>query len=141
MKTISVILLTLFVIVSILASCVEQEALHIQKVYAFKVAHLPIPSSIVKDEMVEIRCTLEKDGDYKDTNYSIRFFQNKGKGTLFLEDKQLDVPNDLYPLRDSAFRLYYLSQSKETHQFDVYVEDNFGQSEKLSFEFSDASAN
>ncbi|WP_010522868.1 TraQ conjugal transfer family protein [Aquimarina agarivorans] len=135
MKIISVIGLIIFIISSILATACSKEELDIQKAYSYQLTHLPIPEEIVKNETVEIRCTLDKQGDYKDAIFKIRFFQNEGKGWLFLEDKPLETPNDLYPLNKDTFRLYYTANSTENHQFDVYIEDNFGQSEKVSFEF------
>ena len=45
-------------------------------------------------------------------------------------------PNDRYPLTKEEFRLYYTSASTDQQTIDVYVEDNFGQTAKLSFEFN-----
>ena len=45
-------------------------------------------------------------------------------------------PNDRYTLNKEEFRLYYTSASTDQQTIDVYVEDNFGQAEKLSFEFN-----
>ena len=50
-------------------------------------------------------------------------------GTIF-------KPNDRYPLTTEEFRLYYTSASSDQQTIDVYVEDNFGQTAKLSFEFN-----
>ncbi len=135
MKTISIIGLVVFVIISIVATSCKDEALDIQQAYTYKLTHLPIPAAIPKNGTVEIRCTLEREGNYENAIYNIRFFQNEGNGQLFLEDTLLAVPNDLYPLDQKTFRLYYTAQSTENHQFDVYIEDNFGQTEKVSFEF------
>ena len=44
--------------------------------------------------------------------------------------------NDRYPLNKEEFRLYYTSASTDQQKIDVYVEDNFGQTAKLSFEFN-----
>ena len=40
------------------------------------------------------------------------------------------------PLTKEEFRLYYSSASTDQQTIDVYVEDNFGQTAKLSFEFN-----
>ena len=45
-------------------------------------------------------------------------------------------PNDRYPLTKEEFRLYYTSASTDQQTIDVYVEDNFGQTAKLAFEFN-----
>ena len=50
-------------------------------------------------------------------------------GTIF-------KPNDRNPLTKEEFRLYYTSASSDQQTIDVYVEDNFGQTAKLSFEFN-----
>ena len=135
MKTISILGLIAFVITSILATACSKESLDIQQAYTYKLTHLPIPEGIAEKGTIEIRCTLEKQGDYEDATFNIRFFQNEGNGWVFLEDTPLAIPNDLYPLNKDTFRLYYTANSTENHQFDVYIEDNFGQSEKVSFEF------
>ena len=45
-------------------------------------------------------------------------------------------PNDRYPLTIEEFRLYYTSASSDQQTIDVYVEDNFEQTAKISFEFN-----
>jgi len=106
MKTISILGLIVFVISSILATACSKEELDIQQAYTYKLTHLPIPEVIAEKGTIEIRCTLEKQGDYKDANFKIRFFQNEGNGWVFLEDTPLAIPNDLYPLDKDTFRLY-----------------------------------
>ena len=58
------------------------------------------------------------------------------KAYLILEDGTVFKPNDRYPLTKEEFRLYYTSASTDQQTIDVYVEDNFGQTVKLSFEFN-----
>ena len=53
-----------------------------------------------------------------------------------MEDGTVFKPNDRYPLTKEVFRLYYTSASIDQQTIDVYVEDNFGQMVKLSFEFN-----
>ena len=55
---------------------------------------------------------------------------------LKIEDGTVFKPNDRYPLTKEVFRLYYTSASIDQQTIDVYVEDNFGQMVKLSFEFN-----
>lgn len=135
MKNTIIIRLVFWMLISLCISCTK-EKLDIQKAYTFKMTHLPIPSDIPENGTVEIRCLLESKGNYQDTKYTIRFFQNVGKGQLFLEDMLLEIPNDKYELRYKEFRLYYKAISAEDHAFDVYIEDNFGQIEKVEFEFA-----
>lgn len=67
---------------------------------------------------------------------TIRYFQPDGKGRLKMEDGTVFKPNDRNPLTKEVFRLYYTSASIDQQTIDVYVEDNFGQMVKLSFEFN-----
>ena len=90
--------------------------------------------------MAEIRCSLKAEGDFKDTHYTIRYFQPDGKGELRLEDGTLLSPNDRYWLPRKEFRLYYTSLSSDRQTIDVYVEDNFGQKKELHFSFNGKSA-
>lgn len=134
MKNNVIIGLICWVCISLFTSCTDEQ-LDIQQDYGFKITHLPIPKEISENGMVEIRCELEAEGNYQDANYTIRFFQNEGKGQLFLEDTFLEIPNDRYPLENKVFRLYYKAMSSQNHQFDVYIEDSFGQVEKVGFKF------
>ena len=77
---------------------------------------------------------------FKDTRYTIRYFQPDGKGKLRLEDDTLLSPNDRYWLPREEFRLYYTSLSYDQQTIDVYVEDNFGQKKELHFSFNGKSA-
>jgi len=45
-------------------------------------------------------------------------------------------PNDRYPLTKDVFRLYYTSLSSDRQTIDVYVEDNFGRVQQLTFSFN-----
>lgn len=91
---------------------------------------------IVKGQTVEIRCTLKRQRRFEDTRYTIRYFQPAGKGSLKMDNGTVFKPNDRYPLMKEEFRLYYTSASTDQQTIDVYVEDNFGQTAKLSFEFN-----
>ncbi len=75
-------------------------------------------------------------GLYEDARYTIRYFQPDGKGRLKMDNGTVFKPNDRYPLMKEEFRLYYTSASTDQQTIDVYVEDNFGQTAKLSFEFN-----
>ena len=73
---------------------------------------------------------------FKDTRYTIRYFQPDGKGELRLEDGMLLSPNDRYLLMQKEFRLYYTSHSTDRQTIDVYVEDSFGKVQQLTFSFN-----
>ena len=110
--------------------------LNIQQAYSFTVETMPVQKHIVKGQTAEIRCTLKREGNFADTRYTIRYFQTDGKGRLKMDDGTVFKPNDRYTLTKEEFRLYYTSASSDQQTIDVYVEDNFGQTEKLSFEFN-----
>lgn len=110
--------------------------LDIQQAYPFTVETMPVQKHIAKGQMAEIRCTLKREGNFADTRYTIRYFQPDGKGRLKMDDGTVFKPNDRYPLTKEEFRLYYTSASSEQQTIDVYVEDSFSQTVKLSFEFN-----
>ena len=110
--------------------------LDVQQSYPFTVKTMPVQKDIVKGQTAEIRCTLKRDGRFADTRYTIRYFQPDGKGTLRMDNGTVFKPNDRYPLTKEVFRLYYTSASTDRQTIDVYVEDNFGQTVKLSFNFN-----
>lgn len=110
--------------------------LDIQQAYPFTVETMPVLKHIVKGQTAEIRCTLKRQGRFEDARYTIRYFQPDGKGRLKMDNGTIFKPNDRYPLTTEEFRLYYTSASSDQQTIDVYVEDNFGQTAKLSFEFN-----
>ena len=107
--------------------------LDIQQAYPFTVETMPVQKHIVKGQTAEIRCTLKRQGRFEDARYTIRYFQPDGKGLLKMDDGTVFKPNDRYPLTKEVFRLYYTSASSDQQTIDVYVEDNFGQTENFSF--------
>lgn len=113
------------------------DSLDVQQQHRFTVENLLIPGEIKQNETVEIRSKLKEQGTFTDNRYTIRYFQFEGKGSLRLgEDGIPFLPNDRYPLTDKEFRLYYTSQSNESHSFTVYFENSFGNKVELEFAFS-----
>lgn len=112
------------------------DKLDIQQAYPFTVTTLPVQKQIKVGETAEIRFQLHREGYYEETKYFIRYFQPDGKGTLRMADGMVFLPNDLYPLPGEVFRLYYTSASTDQQKVDVYIEDNFGQVEHLTFAFN-----
>ncbi len=115
-------------------SCDDQ--LDIQQVYPFAVTTMPVQKRIKMGETVEIRFQLQREGYYEETKYFIRYFQPDGKGTLRMAEGTVFLPNDLYPLPEETFRLYYTSASTDQQKIDVYIEDSFGQVVQLTFAFN-----
>ena len=107
----------------------------IQQVYGFDLETMPVQKRIANGETAEIRCAIVREGDYEQTRYYIRYFQPDGRGELRLDNGMLLLPNDLYPLGNTVFRLYYTSLCDERQTIDVYVEDNMGQLVQKTFSF------
>ena len=113
------------------ASC--DNGLDIQQAYTFSLETMPVQKRISVGETAEIRCTLVREGRYDGARYTIRYFQPDGRGELRMDDGTVFLPNDLYPLDKTMFRLYYTSHSTDQQVIDVYIEDNFGQVVQKTF--------
>ena len=68
-----------------LSSCTPE--LDVQQAYDFSLQTLPVQKDIIKGAVAEIRCSLKAEGDFKDTRYTIRYFQPDGKGEHPLIDR------------------------------------------------------
>ena len=97
-----------------LVSC--DDDMDIQQSYPFTVEVMPVPNKVTKGQTVEIRCELKKEGDFANTLYTIRYFQFEGEGKLKMDN------------------------GEEAHNFIVVVEDNFGNSFELEFDFNNRNA-
>ena len=117
-----------------LVSC--DDDMDIQQSYPFTVEVMPVPNKVTKGQTVEIRCELKKEGDFAGTLYTIRYFQFEGEGKLKMDNGITFLPNDRYLLENGKFRLYYTAEGDEAHNFIVVVEDNFGNSFELEFDFN-----
>lgn len=115
--------------------CACDDDLDVKQAYSFDLSTMPVPKKVAEGETVEIRCTLVREGEYRQAEYKIRYFQPDGKGELRLENGEPFLPNDLYPLTKMVFRLYYTSWSSDQQVINVYIEDNFGQVIQKSFSF------
>jgi hypothetical protein len=103
--------------------------------YSFTFTTLPIPSQILLNDTIEIRCQLIKMDESNDATYAIRYFQTSGKGELLLGKDVSMQPNELYNLDAETFRLNYVSSSEERHSIDIYIVDSRGQIIQKSFGF------
>lgn len=129
-KTLAYFLYTLL-LSAIVCACSDD--LDINQVYTYDLVCMPVQKKIVQNETAEIRCQLVKEGDYEQARFFIRYFQTDGKGELRMDDGTVFLPNDLYPLDRTTFRLYYTSHSTDQQVIDVYIEDNFGQVVQKTF--------
>lgn len=116
-------------------SCAKDN-LDVQEVFPFEVRVMPVPKEIGTGETVEIRITIVSSGNYEGNQFYIRYFQNEGDGSLRQLPLKPYLPNDLYPLLDREFRLYYLSKSIVSQNFDIWIVDGFGNEKQLNFQFN-----
>ena len=130
-------LIVIMVSVLLFGSC-NKEELDIKQNFPFEVNVMPVPKDIKNGQTVEIRMTVQPSGSYIGTKYNLRYFQFDGKGTLRHYNETPYLPNDLYPLPQKEFRLYYTSASTVSQTFDVWVSDNFGNEKKLEFRFDNS---
>lgn len=111
--------------------------LDIQQEYPFTVEAMPVADKIKNGETVEIRLEIREEGNFAGTVYTLRYFQPSGNGLLKMEDGTALKPNDRYLLGEKKFRLYYTSQSvDEAQTIDLYLENNWGDVSRLSFDFN-----
>lgn len=55
--------------------------------------------------------------------------------------KRYLLRNDIYPLKNPTFRLYYTSHSETSQNLDIFVEDSFRQVVTKNFSFQNFSTN
>lgn len=136
MKTTVIILIAtaLSGILFSLTSCSDE--LDIQQAYDFNLSTMPVQKRIKQGETAEIRCQLNKSGNYKEAKFRIGYFQFDGKGTLKMDDGTVFLPNDTYSLDRDTFRLYYTSQCTDQQALMLYVYDSFNQCYELSISFT-----
>ncbi|MFD1166674.1 DUF3872 domain-containing protein [Sphingobacterium daejeonense] len=121
-----------------LVSCSKDDELEIQNDFPFEVNVMPIPKDVANGQTIEIRITIQRTGNYSNTQYYLRYFQFDGQGTLRYYDDAPYLPNDLYSLPTEQFRLYYTSNSIVSQAFDVWISDSFGNEKQLSFQFNNS---
>ena len=119
-----------------LVSCSKDDELEIQNDFPFEVKVMPVPKDIASGQTVEIRITIQRTGNYSNTQYFLRYFQFDGQGTLRYYNEPPYLPNDLYQLPTEQFRLYYTSTSAVSQSFDVWISDSFGNEKQVSFQFN-----
>lgn len=135
-------LLPLYVFLTILTasvtlvSCSKDDELEIQNDFPFEVNVMPVPKDVANGQTVEIRITIQRTGNYSNTQYFLRYFQFDGQGTLRYYDEPPYLPNDLYQLPTEQLRLYYTSTSSVSQSFDVWISDSFGNEKQISFQFN-----
>lgn len=127
--------LGLLAVVSLCLPACDRE-LEVQQAYDFTLETMPVQKDLRRGETAEIRCSLKRAGRFAGARYTLRYFQSEGKGMLRLDRGAALKLNDRYPLVREEFRLYYTSQSTDRQTIDVYIEDNFGKVQQLTFSFN-----
>ena len=113
--------------------------LDIRTRYVFDLETMPVQKKIIEGQTAEIRCRIIKEGDYRENRFYIRFFQPDGQGSLRLDDGRILSPNDLYPLNNEVFRLYYTSGCTDQQSIDIYIVDSSGQTVQKTFSWQNES--
>ena len=134
-----IIALTAWLAAIVLMFVACSEDLDVKQAYTFDLETMPVQKKITAGETAEIRCTLVREGEYKEVKFTIRYFQPDGSGELRMDDGMLFAPNDRYPLDRTEFRLYYTSQGTDQQTIDVYIEDSFGQTVQKTFSWQNDS--
>jgi len=119
-----------------LASCSKDDGLEIQNDFPFEINVMPVPKEVANGQTIEIRITIQRTGNYNNTQYYLRYFQFDGNGILRYYDDAPYLPNDLYSLPAEQFRLYYTSNSIVSQSFDIWISDSFGNEKQLNFQFN-----
>lgn len=137
------------VAVLIFTSCNDKP--EVQRDYDFALSSWHLQRSIKTGEVVEIRFTLDRVGDYHKAEYYIGYVQLDGKGEVFDTEKRLLVNRELHELRAipdlnavnpqrQVFTLFYRSMSTKKSELKFVIVDNFNQERKLLISFDNDSS-
>lgn len=113
------------------------DGIQVQQAYDFSISTWHLPEQTRPGEVVEVRFTLRRQGDFKGATYRIGYIQIAGHGEVFDNDGQHIVNRETMPLVDVAdldtrnpcellFTLYYRNIGPEKSQARFFVVDNFG---------------
>ena len=135
-------------IVLFLYAC--NDKLDVQQEYDFSLSCWHLQSAIRKDESVEMRLTLNRSGNFRDTRYYIGYIQMEGKGEVYDKNGTLLVNRELHELEtitdldqsdpnEQIFTLFYKSLSSKSSQIRLVVVDSFNQERTLDIAFENNS--
>ena len=130
-----------------LAGC--DDRLEVRQAYDFSLSSWYLQEGIAPDETVEIRLTLNREGDYREARYRVGYIQLEGDGEVFAADGTRLVNRELTDLSGIAgldttdilrqvFTLFYRSTSARRSELKFFVRDNFGQERELAVTFDTA---
>ena len=91
-----------------LAGC--DDRLEVRQAYDFSLSSWYLQEGIEPDETVEIRLTLNREGDYREARYRIGYIQLEGDGEVFAADgtRLVSVYRVTSPVKDKLETLYKL---------------------------------
>lgn len=135
-------------IVLFLYAC--NDKLDVQQEYDFSLSCWHLQSAIRKDESVEMRLTLNRSGNFRDTRYYIGYIQMEGKGEVYDKNRTRLVNRELHELEtitdldqsdpnEQIFTLFYKSLSSKSSQIRLVVVDSFNQERTLDIAFENNS--
>ena len=122
------------------------DKLDVQQEYDFSLSCWHLQSAIRKDESVEMRLTLNRSGNFRDTRYYIGYIQMEGKGEVYDKNGTRLVNRELHELRAmpgldesdpcrQVFTLYYTATADKQSEVRFVVVDNFGTQRELEVAF------
>lgn len=108
---------------------------------------LEVRQAYEPDETVEIRLTLNREGDYREARYRIGYIQLEGDGEVFETDGTKLVNRELTELSGIAgldttdilrqvFTLFYRNTGEDNPEIRFVAVDNFGVERTLDIPFS-----
>ena len=127
-----------------LAGC--DDHLEVRQAYDFSLSSWYLQEGIEPDETVEIRLTLNREGDYREARYRVGYIQLEGDGEVFAADGTRLVNRELTELSGIAgldttdilrqvFTLFYRSTSARRSELKFFVRDNFGREREMTVTF------
>ena len=112
------------------------DSLEVQQAYDFSLVSWYLQEDIERDETVEIRLTLNREGNYSEAVYKIGYIQMEGDGEVFDSDGNRLVNREMTDLDTISgldttdichqfFTLYYKNTGKDNPKIRFVVSDNF----------------
>ena len=115
--------------------------------YDFSLSSWYLQEGIEPDETVEIRLTLNREGDYREARYRVGYIQLEGDGEVFAADGTRLVNRELTDLSGIAgldttdicrqvFTLFYRNTGEDNPEIRFVAVDNFRVERTLDIPFS-----
>ncbi|QUT18484.1 MULTISPECIES: TraQ conjugal transfer family protein [Bacteroidales] len=128
-----------------LAGC--DDRLEVRQAYDFSLSSWYLQEGIEPEETVEIRLTLDREGDYREARYRIGYIQLEGDGEVFTADGTRLVNRELTDLSGIAgldttdicrqvFTLFYRNTGEDNPEIRFVAVDNFRVERTLDIPFS-----